>query len=186
MAGNLLLPAYCHICGRWEGDKGVSDRQKSYQKWNKKARPKKIRIRRYFYQAPHLSTFPSKELQKMLLNSLGLENRTCCLLFEEDWKEVLCCSHGRLIRVGYQHILVNLKEINSLEMYCTTHITYWLGFCGTKLLFFYPYLVTFFKHVPIIRKMYNTLDQLQHQSSHHLYVQGLSFLIWAIQPKRSE
>lgn len=39
------------------------------------------------------------------------------------------------------------------------------------------YLVTFIKHVPIIRKMDNTLDQLQHQSSHHLDVQRLSFII---------
>lgn len=70
----------------------------------------------------------------MVLNfdSLELENRICCLLFEEDWKEVLCRSHGRLVRVGYQHILVNLKEMASLEMYRTTHITYLFGSCGTK------------------------------------------------------
>lgn len=32
------------------------------------------------------------------------------LLFEEDWEEVLCCSHCCLIRVGYQYILIHLKK----------------------------------------------------------------------------
>lgn len=65
--------------------------------------------------------------------------------------------------------------------------TYNTGVCRLvrQLASLFSYLVTFFKHVPIIRKMDNTLDQLQNQSSHHLYVQGLSFLIWAVQPKRS-
>lgn len=112
------------------------------------------------------------------------------LLFEKDWEEVLCCSHCRLIRVRYQHILIHLIEEKEKEkertwavteiMHTFLWIVHW-SICIVVCLSGH-YLLAFFKCVFVIGEMDHTLDQLQHQSCHHLDIQWLSIVIWAIQP----
>lgn len=105
------------------------------------------------------------------------------LLFEEDREEVLCRSHRRLIRVSYQHILIDLKRSKKKKELSRDDLvkrTINSAFACWYLVLFaglLSYLIAFLKSVLIVGEVDHTLNELQHKSGHHLNVQRLSVLI---------